>query len=136
MGNWPYNVFITNCTLLVLYVLLALTPFHWPYPAFIGLIGQFPTSPTPRPLSLFLRLGSLLSIPVGYGSSSHHQGPWPNPSYEGGLGLKALFGPFRPPTASIACGPGDSYALFDPIPKRQKRAKGEAQQSQTTSGPT
>ncbi|MBW0545442.1 hypothetical protein O181_085157 [Austropuccinia psidii MF-1] len=91
---------MVNCTLWVLYGLLTIATFHWqnmdpnpicglrPYPASIGIIGQFSTSLTPRPLSLFLGLGS-------FQSSS---GLWP-------LVLTLYIrghGPFRPPTASMA----------------------------------
>ncbi|MBW0484267.1 hypothetical protein O181_023982 [Austropuccinia psidii MF-1] len=75
---------MANCTLLVLYGLLAITRFRWPYPAFIG---QFPTSPTSRPLSLFLGLGGPFNLLGAYGPSSHLQGSWPNPFYHGALGL-------------------------------------------------
>ncbi|MBW0544043.1 hypothetical protein O181_083758 [Austropuccinia psidii MF-1] len=70
----------------------------WPYTAFIGLIGQFYTSPTPRPLSLSLGLGGLVSLTGAYGPSNHHQDSWFNPLYYGGFGLNGLFEPFRPST--------------------------------------
>ncbi|MBW0572805.1 hypothetical protein O181_112520, partial [Austropuccinia psidii MF-1] len=60
MANWPPWVF---------YGIHTMTPPHGhftastilyglrPYPAVIGLLGQFSTSPTPRPSSLILGLG-------------------------------------------------------------------------------
>ncbi|MBW0560721.1 hypothetical protein O181_100436 [Austropuccinia psidii MF-1] len=75
-----------------------------PYPAFISLIGQFFTSPAPRPLSLFLVVGGHFSLPGAYGPSSHHQGPWRNPLYWWGFGLNGPKRPFRPPMASAAHG--------------------------------
>ncbi|MBW0508433.1 hypothetical protein O181_048148 [Austropuccinia psidii MF-1] len=103
-------------------------PFHLPYPAFIGLIGQLFTSPTPRPLSLFLGLGGIFSLPGAYAPSSHHHRPWPNPLYWGGFGLNGLLGPFRPPTSSTAHSPWGHYSPFGPDPMRQKGAKGAVHQ--------
>ncbi|MBW0582312.1 hypothetical protein O181_122027 [Austropuccinia psidii MF-1] len=97
----------------------------WPYPAFIGVIGQFSTSPTARPLSLVLRLWGLLSLPGAYGPSSHHQGPWTNPLYYGGFGLNGLFGPFRPPTASMAHGLRSMIPLGPFWPKSNEAKKGQ-----------
>ncbi|MBW0530545.1 hypothetical protein O181_070260 [Austropuccinia psidii MF-1] len=66
------------------------------YPATIGAFGQFSTSPTPRPMGFF--------------PFSHHQFLCPNPFDYGVYGLNGLFGPFKPPMASMACG------LWDPKP--------------------
>ncbi|MBW0524175.1 hypothetical protein O181_063890 [Austropuccinia psidii MF-1] len=117
MVSRPYNMLMANCAL------LAIFPFHWPYPAIIGLLSQLSTSPTPWPLSLLLGLGGLFSLPGAYGPSSHHQGPWTNPLYYGGFGLNGLFGSFRPPTV---CNLWDHQALFGPNPMRPKGAKGAA----------
>ncbi|MBW0515795.1 hypothetical protein O181_055510 [Austropuccinia psidii MF-1] len=89
MVNWPYDKFMANFTPLVLYGLLAIAPFHWanmapnllyvlrPYPAFIRLIGRFPTSPTPRPFSLFLGLGvfSVFQRPLAPLATTRNLGP-------------------------------------------------------------
>ncbi|MBW0475522.1 hypothetical protein O181_015237 [Austropuccinia psidii MF-1] len=106
-----------------------------PYPDFIGLMGQFSTSPTPRPLSLFLGMGGLFSLAGAYGPPSHHQGPWPNPLYYGGFGLNGLFGPFRPPTVSTACGLWDYQAPFGPNTMRPKGPRGQLISLQGQVGP-
>ncbi|MBW0549886.1 hypothetical protein O181_089601 [Austropuccinia psidii MF-1] len=85
--HWPYNMFMANCTPFgSLWPLghntLPLSKYGLrPYPTFIGPIGQFPTSPTPRPLSLFLGLRGLLSLPGAHDPSSNHQGPCSSPLY-------------------------------------------------------
>ncbi|MBW0535022.1 hypothetical protein O181_074737 [Austropuccinia psidii MF-1] len=60
---------------------------NWPYPAFIGIIGQFSNSPTPRPLSLSLGLGvfSVFQGPIAPGPTPYNMGR-----------------SFRPPMASMA----------------------------------
>ncbi|MBW0492705.1 hypothetical protein O181_032420 [Austropuccinia psidii MF-1] len=102
--------------------------FLLPNPAFTGLIGQFSTLPSPRTISLFVGLGGLFSLTGAYGPYSHHQGTCTNPSYYWGFGLKGLFGPFRPPTASTACCPWDHLAPFGPNSMMPKGAKGAAHQ--------
>ncbi|MBW0523730.1 hypothetical protein O181_063445 [Austropuccinia psidii MF-1] len=57
-----------------------------PSPALIGLLGQLSTSPTPRPIPLVLGLGCPFSLPRALPL------------------LLWAFGPFRPPTASMARG--------------------------------
>ncbi|MBW0551756.1 hypothetical protein O181_091471 [Austropuccinia psidii MF-1] len=49
--------------------------------------------------------GGSFSLPGGSGPPSHNLWLWDTPFHEGGLGLNGLFGRFRPPTASTACGP-------------------------------
>ncbi|MBW0563644.1 hypothetical protein O181_103359 [Austropuccinia psidii MF-1] len=87
MANWPP---------LVLYGLR-------PYPAFIQPFGQLSTSPTPRPLPLFLGLGGPYNLLGAYGPSSHLQTSWPNPFYYGGLGH---LGPFWPESNEAKRGQG------------------------------
>ncbi|MBW0472498.1 hypothetical protein O181_012213, partial [Austropuccinia psidii MF-1] len=64
-----------------------------PYPAIIGLVGQFPPHQPPGLHLLFWAWGVS-------GPPSHHHWPLANPFHYGGFGLNGLFGPFRPPTAS------------------------------------
>ncbi|MBW0574266.1 hypothetical protein O181_113981, partial [Austropuccinia psidii MF-1] len=55
-ANWPYHIIYGNCPPLGHLTSSLAKYVPKPYPAFIGLIGQFSTSTTPRPLPLFLVL--------------------------------------------------------------------------------
>ncbi|MBW0585514.1 hypothetical protein O181_125229 [Austropuccinia psidii MF-1] len=111
-----------------------------PYPAFIGLLGQCFTSPTPRPFSFFLGLGGPFNPLGAYGPPSHHQGIWPNPSYYGGLGLHGLYSPWAITHGpqSVCCVPG-SVGHLCPFWPNSNEAKGGQGGSpsvpKTTSGP-
>ncbi|MBW0503643.1 hypothetical protein O181_043358 [Austropuccinia psidii MF-1] len=63
-----------------------------PYPALIGLFGQSSTSPTPRSIPLFWGWGGPSGLPGSFGPSSHHPFDY------------GVFGPFRPPAASMVRG--------------------------------
>ncbi|MBW0541445.1 hypothetical protein O181_081160 [Austropuccinia psidii MF-1] len=84
-ANWPYHI---------IYAQLAPSSALWPlgyltsslaiyglrpYTAFIGPLGQLPTSPTPRPLPLFLGLGvlSIFQGPMAPLATTRALGPTP-----------------------------------------------------------
>ncbi|MBW0480979.1 hypothetical protein O181_020694 [Austropuccinia psidii MF-1] len=55
-----------------------------PYPVVIGLLCQFSTSPTPRPICLLWEWGSC-GLPGAFGPSSHLQGLCPPPLIRGSM---------------------------------------------------
>ncbi|MBW0546796.1 hypothetical protein O181_086511 [Austropuccinia psidii MF-1] len=99
-----------------------MTPFHWPYPAFIGPIGQFPTPPTPKSLSLFLGLWvfSVFQGPMASLATTRALGP--TLYIKGGWAIWALYSP-----QSVG-----RSAPFGPIPMRPR---GEDQQPRSQVGP-
>ncbi|MBW0572123.1 hypothetical protein O181_111838 [Austropuccinia psidii MF-1] len=91
--------FMANSPPWVFYGIHAITPSNGiyglrPYPAVIGLLGQFPLHQPPA----FCLLGA--SRP-----SSNNTCIQGHPFHYWGFGLNGLFGPFRPPTAPTAHGP-------------------------------
>ncbi|MBW0545235.1 hypothetical protein O181_084950 [Austropuccinia psidii MF-1] len=83
-SNWPYRIIYGQ-----------LAP-SWPYPSFIGLLGQLSTSPTPRPLPLFLGLGvlSIFQGPIAPLATTRALGP--TPYISGVLASLGHLGPLRP----------------------------------------
>ncbi|MBW0561712.1 hypothetical protein O181_101427 [Austropuccinia psidii MF-1] len=72
----------------------AISCSHWPFLPILHLSN-------PQANSFVLGLGGPSGLPGAFTPSSHHQGLWAHPFDYGGLGLSGLFGPFRPPTASM-----------------------------------
>ncbi|MBW0545124.1 hypothetical protein O181_084839 [Austropuccinia psidii MF-1] len=95
MVNWPYNMFMAIHGLK-------------PYPALIGLIGQFSTSPTPIPLSLSLVVDvfsvfqgpmALLATTRFFGPTPYIIGGWPKRPFW------AIYAPYGPQAVIHAHGP-------------------------------
>ncbi|MBW0562800.1 hypothetical protein O181_102515 [Austropuccinia psidii MF-1] len=101
MVNWAYNMFMANCNLLVLYGLLAITPFHWPnmasghiLPSLASLANSPPHQPPGHyPCFFPWRVLSVFQGPMAPLATTRALGRT--------LNIRGS-GPFRPPMASKA----------------------------------
>ncbi|MBW0472667.1 hypothetical protein O181_012382 [Austropuccinia psidii MF-1] len=97
-ANWPHNIFYGK-----LVPSGALWPFGHILPSLASLANFHITNP--QTFIFDFGPGGSFSLPGGSGPPSHHLWFCATPFHWGGLGLNGLFGPFRPPMASTACGP-------------------------------
>ncbi|MBW0587960.1 hypothetical protein O181_127675 [Austropuccinia psidii MF-1] len=120
MANWPPWVFYGSYT----------TAHLWPQPSFVASDHILPSFAflanfhltNPQAFTLDFGPGGFFCLPGVPRGPSHHPWLWATPFHWGGLGLNGLFGPFRPPTAPMACGPRSVGQLgpFWPNPMRPK----------------
>ncbi|MBW0475275.1 hypothetical protein O181_014990 [Austropuccinia psidii MF-1] len=120
----PPNGCWGNSGLNPVYVQLAISPFYWslmgpnliyglrPYAAFISLVGQFSTSPTPRPLSFSLGLGGLFGLPGPMAALTNTRSLGPTPYIMGVLAFLRHLGPLWPLQPIVR---GNIRPLLDPI---------------------
>ncbi|MBW0541898.1 hypothetical protein O181_081613 [Austropuccinia psidii MF-1] len=78
-ANWARHIIYGQLAPLGVLWLLRHNPFQWPYPAVIGLLGQFPPHQPPRPSSLILGLGGPFVFQGPPGSLAITIGSWPTP---------------------------------------------------------